>query len=111
MTLRFLPVCRLYSAAISWAKIVVQIDGGDGDVAVLVAGDSFEVALRQEFGESFGDDDHAVLFPFLFAGEHGRDDAWNDLVQIHDGAGLFFACLGVDRFLFLAVASRQCPRR
>ena len=49
------------------AEDVVEIDGRDADVAMLVAADAFEILLGQELSQAFGDDDDAVFLPFLLA--------------------------------------------
>ncbi len=59
----------------------------DGDVAVVVAGDAFDVLLRQQFGQSLGQHDHAELLSFgLFADAHRGHDPLDDLVQVHHAA-------------------------
>ena len=66
---------------------------------VLVARDVFQIARRQVFGQTFGDDDNAILFAFaLFPNPHRLDDSLDDFVDVHDFASCHFTGFFVASF-------------
>ena len=57
-----------------------EVELGDGDVAVLVAGHALDVLVGQVFGQALGQHDHAELLAFgLLADAHGGDDPLDHL--------------------------------
>lgn len=71
----------------SFREDASEIHGGDGDVAVSVAGDVFEFLRWEHFREALADaDDAEGLFLFRLASDHRGDDAVDEGVEVHEFA-------------------------
>ncbi len=67
--------------------MAVEVEFGDGDVAVLVAGHALDVLEREQFGQPLGQHDHAEFLALgLLADAHRGDDPLDDFVEVHDAA-------------------------
>ena len=77
-----------------------QVELRDGDVPVVVAGDAFDMLVRQVLGKSLGDHHHAELLALgLLADPHRGHDPFDHFVEVHNAADGGLAGLRIGGFL------------